>query len=369
MRRRLTSLCCALGLVSVASPSYADVVKIAYVGPQTGAVTQYGNMIRDGILTAVEQVNATGGIDGHTFELMSVDDACEPKQGPIVANALVNQKIKFVIGPVCSGVALGAAPIFDEQGILMIAPSATAAEVTDGKDYRFVFRAIGRNEEQANKAAEFIAKGHYQKIAILHDKRSYGQGMARVVRDDLAKLNVPVAIFEGISVGDSDYSSLITSLKAKGVDFVYYGGYHPELGLLLRQAKEQNFRPTFMGAEGAGNLEINAIAGDAVDNLLVTLPTDFSGEPANRTVVQQFKAKGRDASGAYQLMAYAATQAIMEGIRNTHSIDPAKVADWLHANTVKSVIGDLSWKPSGDLTNFKFEVFKWHKDGTKTLVE
>lgn len=369
MRHHLATALSALGLFTITLPTQADVVKIAYVGPQTGAVTQYGNMIRDGISTAIEHINANGGVDGHTFEMMVVNDACEPKQGPIVANDFVNQKIKFVVGPVCSGVAIGAAPIFDEQGILMITPSVTAPVVTEGKNYRFIFRAIGRNEEQAQKAAEYIAQKKYQKIAILHDKRSYGQGMASFVRDDLQKLGISTTVFAGINAGESDYSALITDLKAQGVDFVYYGGYHPELGLLLRQAREQEFNAPFMGSEGSGNLEINAIAGDAVEGLLVTLPPDFSTEASNEAVVQQFKEKGRDPSGTYQMIAYAATQVIVEGIKETHSTDPAKVADWLHANTVQTVIGPLSWKASGDLTKFDFAVFEWHKDGTKTQVK
>ncbi len=369
MKFRLSTLTAALGLSMMAAAAHADVVKIAAVGPVTGPVTQYGDMVREGIMTAIEKINAEGGVDGHTFEMVTVDDACEPKQGPTSANSVVNQKIGFVVGPVCSGATLGSAPIFDEQGIVMVTPSATSPTITDGKDYNFIFRTIGRDDQQGPAAAAFIAGKKPAKVAVLHDKQSYGQGVATSTRDNLKKHGIEAVLFEGINAGESDYSSVITKLKSQGVDFVYYGGYHPELGLLLRQAREQGFNAQFMGPEGAGNADINAIAGDAVEGMLVTFPPDFSAKPENAEIAKLFKDKGRDASGAFQLTAYAATQVIVEGIKGAKSTDPEKVAEWLHANKVNTVIGELSREKSGDLTSFAFDVFTWHKDGSKSIAK
>ena len=113
------------------------------------------------------------------------------------------------------------------------------------------------------------------------------------------------------------------------------------MGLLLRQAAEQGVKAKFMGPEGAGNPDINAIAGNAVEGMLLTLPKDFSADPANAAIVKAFQAKKRDASGAFQLSAYAAVQAIVDGIKATGSDDPEQVAKWLHANTVKTPVGEL----------------------------
>ncbi|NOL49713.1 high-affinity branched-chain amino acid ABC transporter substrate-binding protein [Pelistega europaea] len=369
MKFRLSALVASLGLAVAASAAHADVVKIAFVGPTTGPLTQYGDMVQEGMNTAIEKINSEGGVDGHTFQLVAVDDACEPKQGPTSANSVVNQKIGFVVGPVCSGATLGSSPIFDEQGIVMVTPSATAPAVTDGKNFHFIFRTIGRDDQQGPVAAKFIASQKVKKVAILHDKQSYGQGVATSVRDNLKKAGIEPVMFEGINAGESDYSSVITKLKSAGVDFVYYGGYHPELGLLLRQGREQGLKARFMGPEGAGNAEINAIAGNAVEGMLVTFPPDFSTKPGNEGVAKMFKDKGRDPSGAFQLGAYAAIQAITSGIKGAKSTEPEKVADWLHANKVSTVIGDLSWEPSGDLTSYAFDIFEWHKDGSKTLVK
>src|SRR5699024_9854343 len=121
------------------------------------------------------------------------------------------------------------------------------------------------------------------------DKQTYGSGVASQVRDSLGKTDVELALYEGINVGDSDYSAVITKLKSVGADLIYFGGYHAELGLLLRQAREQGLDTQFMGPEGVANDDLVAIAGPAVEGLLVTLPADFTKMPGNEKVLEHFK--------------------------------------------------------------------------------
>ncbi|MDF3943803.1 branched-chain amino acid ABC transporter substrate-binding protein [Achromobacter denitrificans] len=370
---RLTPVIAALGVaagMAFAAGAQAQTIKIGVVGPTTGAVTQYGDMVREGVDTAVERINAAGGVNGKKLETVVIDDGCEPKQGPVAANRVVNSKIGFVVGHVCSGATIAAADVYNNEGVVMVTPSATSPALTDGKNYEFIFRTIGRDDQQGPAAAKFILeKIKPKKAAVLHDKQSYGQGIATAVKNDLEKGGVPVAVFEGINAGDSDYSAVITKLKSQGVDFVYYGGYHPEMGLLLRQAAEQGVKAKWMGPEGTGNPDINAIAGDAVEGMLLTLPADFTQNAANADIVKAFEAKKRNASGAFQMTAYAATQVIADGIKGAGSDDPTKVAKYLHANSFDTPIGKVSWNKQGDLTNFQFDVFTWHKDGSKTVYK
>lgn len=374
MNIRFTPIAAALGLSAgmLLSPvALADSIRIVFAGPTTGPVTQYGSMVKEGIDTAVEQINAAGGVLGKTLEVVTMDDGCEPKQGPVVANRVVNDKIGYVVGHVCSGATIAATDIYDTEGVVMVTPSATAPAVTDGKSYEFIFRTIGRDDQQGPAAAKFIIdKVKPKLVAVLHDKQSYGQGIASAVKSGLEGAGIKVAIFEGINAGDSDYSAVVTKLKSAGVDFVYFGGYHPEMGLLLRQGAEQGLKDVrFMGPEGVGNPDINAIAGNAVEGMLLTLPADFTRDAKNAELVQAFKSKGRDAGGAFQLTAYSATKAIAEGIKGAGVDDPAKVAAYLHANSIDTPIGSVSWNKQGDLNEFKFDVFTWHKDGSKSVVE
>lgn len=369
---RLRTLIATLGLAGASllgAAHAADTIKIAMVIPATGPLTQYGDMVKEGVATAIEQINAAGGVAGKQLEATVVDDACEPKQGPVAANRVVNDKIGYVVGPVCSGAAIAAAPIYNNEGVVVVTPSATSPALTEGKDFHFIFRTIGRDDQQGPSAAQFIIeKAKPSKVAVLHDKQSYGQGIAASVRDELQKAKVEVSMFEGINAGDSDYSAVITKLKSSGSDFVYYGGYHPEMGLLLRQAAEQGLKIRMMGPEGVGNPEINAIAGDAVEGMLVTLPADPSADPANADLVKAFKDKGRDPSGAFQMGAYTATQAIAQSIQAVGD-DPEKVADYLHKTSFKMPTGEVAWDAQGDLKSFNFPVYSWHKDGSKTAAE
>ena len=365
---QLKTIVATLGLLgaAVTSQAYAQNIKFAMVIPTTGPLTQYGDMVKEGVSTAVEQINAAGGINGKKIEVTTVDDACEPKQGPVAANRVVNSKIGYMIGPVCSGAAIAAAPIYDNEGVVVVTPSATSPALTAGKNFHYIFRTIGRDDQQGPSAAKFIIeKAKPTKVAVLHDKQSYGQGIASSVRDELQKAKVNVALFEGINAGDSDYSAIITKLKSAGVDFVYYGGYHPEMGLLLRQSAEQGLKVRIMGPEGVGNPEINAIAGPAVEGMLVTLPADFAGNPKNAAIVKAFKDKKRDPSGSFQMGSYTAVQVIADSIKAVGN-DGTKVAKHLHTATFDTPLGKLAWDAKGDLKSYDFQVFNWHKDGSKS---
>src|SRR5690625_2593614 len=371
MKLKLTPLTAAVGLAAgmlMSSVALADTIKIGVAGPFTGALTQYGTMVKEGVDTAIEQINASGGVLGKQLEAVVVDDACEPKQGPVVANRIVNDGIHYVVGHVCSGATIAATTIYNDEGIVMVTPSATAPAVTDGKNFEFIFRTIGRDDQQGPAAAQFIIETiKPELVAILHDKQSYGQGIAAAVRSELEKAGINIAMFEGINAGDTDYSAVITKLKSSGADFVYYGGYHPEMGLLLRQGAEQALDVTYMGPEGVGNPDINAIGGDSVEGMLVTLPADFTQDESNADIVKAFRDKGRDPSGAFQMTAYSATKAIADAINGVGEDDPEKVADYLHSNSIETPIGTISWDEQGDLNSFKFDIFTWHKDGSKTV--
>src|SRR5690606_12392495 len=184
---RLTPMLAALGLavgLGISAGAQAQSIKIGVVGPTTGPVTQYGAMVREGVDTAVERINAAGGIDGKKLETVVIDDGCEPKQGPVAANRVVNDEIGFVVGHVCSGATIAAADVYNNEGVVMVTPSATSPALTDGKNYEFIFRTIGRDDQQGPAAAKFVLEKIKPKtVAVLHDKQSYGQGIATAVRD------------------------------------------------------------------------------------------------------------------------------------------------------------------------------------------
>jgi branched-chain amino acid transport system substrate-binding protein len=362
----------ALGVLlsaGLAPVQAAETLKIAIVGPITGPVAQYGDMQMSGAKMAVERIDAKGGVAGMTLEAVPMDDVCEPKQAVAVANKVVNEGIKFVVGHLCSGSTQPAAAVYDDAGVLMITPASTNPEITE-QGYTLVFRTIGLDSQQGPVAGNYIAeKIKPKRMAILHDKQQYGQGIAEAVKKTVEAKGVKVVLFEGVNKDQKDFSALITKLKREGVDFVYYGGYHPELGLILRQSREQGFDAQFMGPEGVGNKDISAIAGPASEGLLVTLPADFTKEPQNADLVKAFRARNQDPTGPFVMTSYAAVQILADTIEKIKSTDPEKVAKAMHEMSYDTPIGKVAYDDKGDLKQFQFVIYRWHADATKTPVE
>ncbi|MBM7060521.1 branched-chain amino acid ABC transporter substrate-binding protein [Pseudomonas sp. UL073] len=367
---RRTLLCAAIATIGLTGCSkQSDTVKIALAGPTTGAVAQYGEMQFIGAKMAIEQINKAGGVNGKQLEGVVYDDACDPKQAVAVANKIVNDNIKFVVGHLCSSSTQPASDIYEDDGILMITAASTSPDITN-RGYKLVFRTIGLDSMQGPTAGNYIADViKPTNIAVIHDKQQYGEGIATAVKQTVEGKGIKVSVFEGLNAGDKDFSALIAKLKQANVDFVYYGGYHPELGLLLRQAKEKGLNVKFMGPEGVGNKEISAIAGEASEGLLVTLPKSFDQDPKNQALVEAFKAKNQDPTGPFVFPAYAAVQVIAEGITKAGDTDTKKVAAALRANSFETPTGTLAFDDKGDLKDFTFVVYEWHQDGTKTAAQ
>ena len=368
-KKALSRMIAAAALAGASSYALAaDTIKIALAGPVTGPVAQYGDMQFIGAKMAIEQINQAGGVNGAQLEGVVFDDACDPKQAVAVANRIVNEGISFVVGHLCSSSTQPASDIYEEEGILMITAASTSPEITE-RGYQMIFRTIGLDSLQGPTAGNYIAQQvKPSKVAVIHDKQQYGEGIATAVREVLTEAGIDVPVFEGITAGDKDFSALIAKLRQEGVDFVYYGGYPPELGLILRQAAEQGLDVGFMGPEGVGNTDISAIAGDASEGLLVTLPKAFDQDPANAHLVEAFKAKNEDPSGAFVFPAYAAVQVIADGIKLADSTDTEAVAEALRSNSFETPTGTLAFDEKGDLKDFNFVVYEWHADATKTAM-
>ncbi|WP_432062556.1 high-affinity branched-chain amino acid ABC transporter substrate-binding protein [Streptomyces sp. S1] len=346
----------------------ADTIRIGIAGPKTGPVTQYGDMQFVGARQAVKDINARGGVGGKMLEVKEHDDAADPKQAVAVANKVVNDGVRFLIGHVASSATQPASDVYEDEGVLMITPAATSPEITD-RGYRLVFRTIGLDSEQGPVAGDYIADHARPKtVAVLHDKQQYGEGLAASVKRTLERKGVEVAVFEGVNAGDKDFSSLVQKLKANGVDFVYWGGCHPELGKILRQAREDGVKARFMAGEACANDSLSQIAQDASEGLLVTVPRAFDADPENKAVVEAIKADGKDATGPYVFPAYSAVELIAQAVEAAGSEDPERVAKALHEGTFKTRTGTLSFDGKGDLEDFRFMVHEWHFGRPKTEV-
>ncbi|TIW50883.1 MAG: branched-chain amino acid ABC transporter substrate-binding protein [Mesorhizobium sp.] len=257
-------------------------------------------------------------------------------------------------------------------GILEITPAATNPKFTERGMWN-TFRTCGRDDQQGKVAGDYLAANFKDaKIAVIHDKTPYGQGLADETKKALAANGVTEAMYEGINVGDKDFSALIAKMKDAGVSVVYYGGLHTEAGLIIRQLADQGLKATFMSGDGIVSNELASIAGDAVDGTLMTFAPDPRKNPNAKELVEKFRAAGFEPE-AYTLYSYAAMEIIAAAIAKTGSADDAqKVAETIKsAGPWKTTIGEIGYDAKGDITRPDYVMYTWKKgdDGKYTYVE
>jgi branched-chain amino acid transport system substrate-binding protein len=224
-----------------------------------------------------------------------------------------------------------------------------------------MFRTCGRDDQQGAVAAEFLARQGGKKIIILHDKTTYGKGLADEMRKHLHALGVTEVLYEGVSKGEKDYSAVVSKIKAAGADILYWGGLQTEAGLLIRQMRDQGVNTVLMGGDGIASDELAAIGGPGVEGTFMTFPPDPRNRPEATEVVKKFKAKNFNPE-TYTLYSYAAVQVIKQAAEIAKSLDPAAVAKAMHSGvTFKTVVGDISYDAKGDVTHTDYIVFVWKK--------
>ncbi|TIT71943.1 MAG: branched-chain amino acid ABC transporter substrate-binding protein, partial [Mesorhizobium sp.] len=249
MKKSLLSAVALTALVAFSGSAWADIL-IGVAGPITGPNAAFGAQLQKGAEQAAADINAAGGINGQQIKLEIGDDVSDPKQGISVANKFVADGVKYVVGHFNSGVTIPASEVYAENGILVITPSATNPQLTERGLWN-TFRTCGRDDQQGKVAGDYLAKNFKDaKIAVIHDKTPYGQGLADETKKALNGNGVTEALYEGINVGDKDFSALIAKMKEAGVSVVYYGGLHTEAGLIMRQLADQGLKAQFMSGDG-----------------------------------------------------------------------------------------------------------------------
>ncbi len=363
------------GVALAASLAFAGAanaqLKMGVTGPLTGPNAAFGKQLTDGAEQAVADFNAKGGILGQKIELAKGDDVSDPKQGVSVANKFVGDKVKFVVGPFNSGVTIPASEVYAENGVLVISPSATNPKITERKLWN-VFRTCGRDDQQGAVAGEYLAKNMKgKKVAVVHDKTTYGQGLADETKKAMNKLGIKEVMYEGVNTGEKDFSALITKMKNAGVDVVYWGGLHTEGGLIVRQMRDQGVKAVMMSGDGITSNEFANIGGPGVEGTLMTFPPDPMRRPEAKAIVDAYKAKGINPE-AYTLYSYAAMEVIKQAAEAAKSLDPKKVAEKIHSGMAfKTVIGELKFDKKGDITRPDYVMYTWKKgaDGKITYIQ
>ncbi|EST11747.1 branched-chain amino acid ABC transporter substrate-binding protein [Sporolactobacillus laevolacticus] len=294
------------------------VIEIGSQSPLSGGSATLGDAIRLGAELAIDDQKAAFAKKGFDIQLKDMDDQGDPKKG--VANAQIlaaDKNVLALVGHLNSGVAIPSSEVYEKNNLAMVSPATTATVVTD-RGLKSVNRICARDDFQGPAGANFAVKTlKAKKIFIIQDKTAYGSGLAEQFRDQAKKLGADIVGYEGITVGEKDFSGVLSQAVAKKPDLIYFGGVYAEGGLIIKQARQKGFNGPIMGGDGLDSSSTVQIAGDAVKGVYLTsVAGDVSKTEKGQAFAKKYKEKfGKDVE-SYSAYGYDSAAVILKGIMN-----------------------------------------------------
>jgi branched-chain amino acid transport system substrate-binding protein len=347
-------------LTLVAGATFAqEVVKIGHVAPISGAIAHLGKDNENGARLAIEELNAKGvKIGGKTvkLELISEDDAADPKQGTAAAQKLVDSKVSGVIGHLNSGTSIPASKIYSDAGIPQISPSATNPKFTRS-GYKTTFRVVADDVHLGGTLGRYAVNNVKGKsIAVIDDRTAYGQGVAEEFEKAVKAAGGKLVGHEFTTDKASDFMSILTTLKAKKPDVVFFGGMDAVAGPMIRQMKSLGINAKFMGGDGICTSELAKLAGDAMADGQVICAEAGGVEGQQKKGMEDFYARYKTRFNAdvqvYAPYVYDAVNVMVDAMVRAKSSEPAKYLPELAKTTsYKGVTGMITFDAKGDIKN------------------
>lgn len=364
-------------LVAASSLSLAQeqVVKIGHVGPISGAIAHLGKDNENGARLAIEELNAKGVTIGGKkikFELVAEDDAADPKQGTAAAQKLVDAKISGIIGHLNSGTTIPASKIYNDAGIPQISPSATNPKYTR-QGYKTAFRVVADDVHLGGTLGRYAVKDLKGKaIAVIDDRTAYGQGVAEEFEKAVKAAGGTLVGHEFTNDKATDFMPILTTLKAKKPDIIFFGGMDAVGGPMLKQMKSLGINAKFMGGDGICTTELVKLAGDAMADGQVICAEAGGVDGALKKGMDDFGAKYKkrfnDDVKLYAPYVYDAVNVMVDAMQRAKSSDPAKYLPELAKTPgYKGVTGTIAFDAKGDIKNGALTLYTY-KGGKRDQI-
>ena len=342
-------------MISGAS-AQSNVVTIAHVGPTSGAIAHLGKDNENGALLAVEELNAAGLVIGGkkvTLKLMAEDDAADPKQGTAVAQKLADSKVSGVVGHMNSGTTIPASRIYSDAGIPQISPSATNPKYTR-QGYKTTFRVVADDTQLGGTLGRYAVNTlKVKNVAVIDDRTAYGQGVAEEFAKAVVAAGGTVVAKEFTTDKATDFSSILTTIKSKKPELLFFGGMDAVGGPMMRQMKSLGLNVKFMGGDGLCSIEFVKLAGDAVADKQMYCAEAGGIEGKSKSGLDAFKAQYKKRFGSdvqmYSPYAYDSVKLMVAAMVKAGSSDPAKYLPALAATNYQGVTGPISFDAKGDI--------------------
>ena len=343
---------------AAAAPAANEIVKIGHVGPTSGAIAHLGKDNENGARLAVEELNASGlTIDGKkvTLELLTEDDAADPKQGTAVAQKLVDAKVAGVIGHLNSGTTIPASKLYSDAGIPQISPSATNPKYTR-QGFKTAFRVVADDTQLGSALGKYAVNDLKGKaIAVIDDRTAYGQGVAEEFAKAVEAAGGKVVAKEFTNDKATDFSAILTTIKGKKPDVVFFGGMDAVAGPMLKQMKSLGIKSKFMGGDGICSTELVKLGGDSIADDQVFCAEAGGVEGEAKVGMEEFKTKFKAKYNAdvqvYAPYVYDSVKVMVAAMVKANSSDPAKYLPELAKSDYKGVTGQITFDDKGDIKN------------------
>jgi branched-chain amino acid transport system substrate-binding protein len=353
----------------------ATVIKIGHVGPTSGAIAHLGKDNENGAVMAIEELNAANlTINGAPakFELLAEDDAGDPKQGTAAAQKLVDAKVAGVIGHLNSGTTIPASQIYNDAGLPQISPSATNPKYTR-QGYAGVFRMVADDVHLGGTLGKYAVEGLKAKnVAVIDDRTAYGQGVADEFEKGVAAAGGTVVGREFTNDKATDFNAILTTLKAKKPDVVFFGGMDAVAGPMLKQMKQLGIEAKFMGGDGICSAQLPKLAGDAMadDQVYCAEAGGVEGEEkvGMDKFREDFKVKFGTEVQVYAPYVYDAVKVMANAMVAANSSDPVKYLPELKNTNYKGVTGTIAFDEKGDIKNGALTLMTY-KGGERTTLQ
>ena len=334
----------ALALLLPAAALAAD-LKVGLMCPLTGKWASEGQDMKNIVSLLVDEANSKGGVNGQKIKLVVEDDAGDPRTAALAAQKLASAGVVAVIGTYGSEASQN---ILDEAGLVQIGTGSTSVRLTE-KGLPLFFRTCPRDDAQGKSAAAAIVKGGYKAVALLHDNSSYAKGLAEETRTALEKAGVKVLFYDALTPGER---AILTKLKAAGPDLVFFTGYYPETGMLLRQKKEMGWNVPMMGGDAANHQDLVKIAGPeaAAGYFFISppLPQDMD-MPEARNFLTAYKAKYNSVPVSVWAVLAGDAFKVIEAALAAGKTEPEQMAAWLkQLKDMPGLSGALGFDAKGD---------------------
>lgn len=362
MNKQLTTAIVAVLMVLtfIGSGIAADTIKIGVAGAHSGDLASYGLPIVKAAKLVVEEVNAKGGILGKQVEVIAEDDVCKPEVATNTATKLATAGVTVVVGHVCSGATKAALDIYKESKIITMSGSATNPDLTQSGKYPNFFRTIASDDAQAKLEVDFALDTlKLKKIAVLHDKGDYGKGLAEFAKTFIEKSGKgEVVLFEGVTPGAVDYSSVVNKVKKSGAEAIIFGGYHPEASKIVSEMRKSKMKTVFISDDGVKDETFIKVAGKYAEGVYATGPMDTSTNPMDKLVKEAYKKAYGEDVGVFSINGYAATQALLNAIQKAGSTDYDAIVKALRTEYVDTPLGKIKFDDRGDAIGVGFSVYQ-----------